>query len=49
MFHFCLVDPDIEGLAARIESMGGKQRSKICTLFEGEPFKGSLVRTRGSN
>jgi catechol 2,3-dioxygenase-like lactoylglutathione lyase family enzyme len=39
VFHFCLVDPDIEGLAQRIERSGGKQRSKVWTLFEGEPFK----------
>jgi hypothetical protein len=38
VFHFCLVDPDIEG-AKRIADMGGKQRSEIWTLFEGEPFK----------
>ena len=39
MFHFCLVDPNIEGLAKRIIDMGGKQRSDIWALFEGEPFK----------
>jgi catechol-2,3-dioxygenase len=39
VFHFCIVDPDIEGLAKRLADMGGKQRSEICTLFEGEPFK----------
>ncbi len=40
VFHFCLVDPDIEGLAKRIAEMGGKQRSKVWTLF----LKGSLSR-----
>jgi catechol-2,3-dioxygenase len=39
VFHFCLVDPEIEALAARIEQLGGKQRSKVWPLFEGEPFK----------
>jgi catechol 2,3-dioxygenase-like lactoylglutathione lyase family enzyme len=28
-FHICVTDPDIEGLAARIASSGGRQRSKI--------------------
>jgi catechol 2,3-dioxygenase-like lactoylglutathione lyase family enzyme len=36
-FHICVVDPDIEGLARRIEERGGRQRSEILTLFEGEP------------
>ncbi|MBY5533682.1 lactoylglutathione lyase [Rhizobium leguminosarum] len=39
VFHFCLVDPDIEGLAKRITDMGGKQRSDVWTLFPGEEFK----------
>ncbi|MBB3475752.1 VOC family protein [Sphingomonas sp. BK345] len=39
VFHFCVVDPDIEGLATRIAATGGKQNSAIWTLFEGEPFK----------
>src|SRR3981189_2547613 len=28
-FHICVSDPDIEGLAGRIASSGGRQRSKI--------------------
>ena len=28
-FHICVTDPDIEGLAGRIASSGGRQRSKI--------------------
>jgi catechol 2,3-dioxygenase-like lactoylglutathione lyase family enzyme len=39
VFHFCVVDPDIEGLAKRIDESGGKQNSAVWTLFEGEPFK----------
>jgi catechol-2,3-dioxygenase len=38
VFHFCLVDPEIEALARRIEDKGGKQRSKVWPNFEGEPF-----------
>lgn len=37
--HVCLVDPDIEQLVERIVSSGGKQRSKIWTLFEEKPYK----------
>lgn len=39
VFHFCVIDPDIDGLAKRITAMGGQQRSDVYTLFEGEPFK----------
>lgn len=39
VFHFCVVDPDIDGLARRIADHGGKQRSDVWTLFEGQPFK----------
>jgi catechol 2,3-dioxygenase-like lactoylglutathione lyase family enzyme len=39
VFHFCLVDPDIDGLAKRIADNGGKQRSAVWSLYEGEPFQ----------
>lgn len=39
IFHFCVVDPDVEGLVARIEATGGRQRSRIWTIFEGKPYK----------
>jgi catechol-2,3-dioxygenase len=39
VFHFCLVDPNIEQLAQRIADHGGKQRSAVWTMFENEPFK----------
>ncbi|WP_431272020.1 hypothetical protein [Dankookia sp. P2] len=39
VFHFCLIDPNIEELARRIAEHGGQQRSKVWSLFEGEPFK----------
>ncbi len=28
IFHFCVQDPDVEGLAAKIEEAGGKRRMK---------------------
>jgi catechol 2,3-dioxygenase-like lactoylglutathione lyase family enzyme len=28
-FHFCVTDPDVAGLAARIVATGGKQRSRV--------------------
>ncbi len=39
IFHFCVVDPDVSGLAARIEQTGGKIRSKVWDLFEGQPYQ----------
>jgi lactoylglutathione lyase family protein len=38
-FHFCIVDPDIEGLAAAVAASGGKVRGTICTLFPGKPYR----------
>jgi catechol 2,3-dioxygenase-like lactoylglutathione lyase family enzyme len=38
-FHICVVDPDIEALAARIEASGGRRRSEILTLFQGEEHR----------
>jgi catechol 2,3-dioxygenase-like lactoylglutathione lyase family enzyme len=39
IFHFCVTDPDIEGLARRIAKAGGKQRSKIWRLWSDKPYK----------
>lgn len=39
IFHFCVTDPDIEGLAKRIAETGGKQRSQVWTLFPDKPYK----------
>lgn len=39
IFHYCVVDPDIEGLAQRIAATGGKVRSKIWDLFDGQPYR----------
>lgn len=40
VFHFCVQDPDVEGLAARIVAAGGKQRMPIREYFPGEkPYR----------
>ncbi len=40
LFHFCVQDPDIEELTARIVEKGGKQRMPIREYYPGEkPFK----------
>lgn len=39
-FQFCVQDPDIEGLVAKIVEHGGKQRMPIREYFPGErPYK----------
>lgn len=38
-FHLCVVDPDIDGLVERIVATGGRQRTKVWTMFEGDPYK----------
>lgn len=37
-FHFCVIDPDIEGLARRIAETGGKQRSAVWEFSPGLGF-----------
>ncbi len=40
IFHFCVQDPDIEGLAKKIVEAGGKQRMPIREYYPGDkPFK----------
>lgn len=40
VFHFCVKDPDIEGLVEKIIKAGGKQRMPIREYFPGEkPYK----------
>ncbi|WP_017429330.1 MULTISPECIES: lactoylglutathione lyase family protein [Halomonadaceae] len=40
IFHFCVQDPDVEGLAARIVAAGGKQRMPVREYYPGEkPFR----------
>lgn len=36
--HFAVTDPDVAGMAERIVAAGGRQRSKVWTLFEGQPY-----------
>ena len=39
-FHFCVQDPDIEGLVAKIVAHGGKQRMPIRAYYPGEkPYR----------
>ncbi|WP_238845342.1 VOC family protein [Nostoc edaphicum] len=38
-FQICIIDPDVEALAKRIEEHGGKQRTKVWELFEGSGYK----------
>ncbi|MDG3005315.1 VOC family protein [Paludisphaera mucosa] len=37
-FHFCVIDPDVEGLARRIVESGGKQRSAVWEFAPGVGF-----------
>jgi catechol 2,3-dioxygenase-like lactoylglutathione lyase family enzyme len=39
IFHFCVTDPDLEGLVARILEPGGRQRTKIWQFLEGRPYR----------
>ncbi len=40
MFHFCVQDPDLEGLVAKIVEHGGKQRMPIREYYPGEkPYR----------
>ena len=40
LFHFCVQDPDIEGLVEKIVAHGGKQRMPIREYYPGEkPFR----------
>ncbi|GAA4650715.1 lactoylglutathione lyase family protein [Kistimonas scapharcae] len=40
VFHFCVQDPDVEGLAARIVEAGGKQRMPVREYYPGEkPYR----------
>ncbi|XBS71741.1 VOC family protein [Acerihabitans sp. KWT182] len=36
VFHFCVQDPDVEGLAAKIVAAGGKQRMPVREYYPGE-------------
>lgn len=40
VFHFCVQDPDVEGLAAKIVAAGGKQRMPVREYYPGEkPYR----------
>ncbi|WP_108062147.1 lactoylglutathione lyase family protein [Poseidonibacter lekithochrous] len=40
VFHFCVKDPDVEGLVEKIVEAGGKQRMPIREYFPGEkPYR----------
>jgi len=39
IFHFAIVDPEIESLVERIANTGGKLRSQVWTLVPGKPYK----------
>jgi lactoylglutathione lyase family protein len=40
IFHFCIQDPDIEGMVEKIKAHGGKQRMPIREYYPGEkPYK----------
>lgn len=40
VFHFCVQDPDVEGLAQRIVAAGGKQRMPVREYYPGEkPYR----------
>jgi lactoylglutathione lyase family protein len=40
VFHFCVQDPDLEGLAERIVAAGGKQRMPVRHYYPGEkPYR----------
>lgn len=40
LFHFCVQDPDIEGLVGKIVAHGGKQRMPIREYYPGEkPYR----------
>ena len=40
VFHFCVQDPDVEGLAKKIVEHGGKQRMPVRYYYHGEkPYR----------
>ncbi|HEU4701737.1 MAG TPA: VOC family protein [Conexibacter sp.] len=39
IFHFCVIDPDVAGLARRIADSGGRQRSPVRRIFEEQPYE----------
>jgi len=40
IFHFCVQDPDVEGLAAKIVAAGGKQRTSVHYYYpDDKPYR----------
>jgi catechol 2,3-dioxygenase-like lactoylglutathione lyase family enzyme len=39
IFHFTIIEPDIEDLVRQIAATGGKSRSRIWTMFPDKPYK----------
>lgn len=40
LFHFCVQDPDLEGLLAKVVAAGGKQRMPVREYYPGEkPYR----------
>ncbi len=39
IFHIAITDPDIEGMVRRIADSGGRQRSKVWSLWPDKPYK----------
>jgi catechol 2,3-dioxygenase-like lactoylglutathione lyase family enzyme len=48
-FHVCVVDPDIEGLAARIADHGGEHYSAVRAVFDGQPYELTYCRDPWGN
>jgi hypothetical protein len=38
IFHFCVVDPDVAGLAERIAAAGGRRRTRVWPMSEELPY-----------
>jgi catechol 2,3-dioxygenase-like lactoylglutathione lyase family enzyme len=39
VFHLCVVAPDIDAMALRIEERGGRRRTSVREIFPGEPYR----------
>jgi catechol 2,3-dioxygenase-like lactoylglutathione lyase family enzyme len=39
LFHLCVRDPDVDGLADRIAATGGRRRTATHASFPGEPYR----------
>ena len=48
IYHICILEPDIEGLAKRIDESGGRQRSKVWKLWPDKPTRSAIAKTPGA-